>query len=104
MSIFRPPYQHRARSKKSRREQRPWASIEVLACADLEQPPAFKHSDSVRQLKRFFLIVSDENGCHRKPLLNLLQNASELRANLHIQCAERFVEQQNIRLVHKRAR
>ena len=48
--------------------------------------------------------MSDENGCYSEPLLNLLEAPPELRANLDVQCAKWFIEQQHIGLVHQRTR
>src|SRR5436190_1274152 len=103
LSVAGPADQYRARPEKCRGKQRMWPSIQRFAGADLEQPAALENSDSVRKLEGFLLVVSDQDRSHAKPLLNLFEGAPELRANLHIQRAERFVKQQDIGLISESA-
>src|SRR5258708_5486253 len=58
-------------TEKRRRKQRMWPGIQRFAGTDLEQPSPLEHSDSVGQLKRFFLIVSNKDRRYAEPLLNL---------------------------------
>ena len=56
------------------------------------------------KLKRFDLIVGDENHGDIHALLQRLQLAAHLFAQLRIQVAERFVEQKHFRRKNQRAR
>jgi len=60
--------------------------------------------DRVRQLERFLLVVRDED----RRDVHLVVEAQEPRAKLHphagVECAERLVEQQHLRLRRKCAR
>src|SRR5262245_20769305 len=101
---FGPADQDGARAQKRRNEQGTGPRVEILGRANLEDTAALDYRDAICQLECFFLIVSDQNRCHSKLLLDVLETAPELGSYLDVQSAERLVQQQNIRLVCKSPR
>src|SRR5581483_12253127 len=58
----------------------------------------------VSQLERVPLIVGHQNGGDSKLMMNVLQALPELDPGLQIERAERLIEQEDLRLIGKRAR
>src|SRR5579859_4345958 len=56
------------------------------------------HDDSVRQGHAFGLIVGDEHARDARSLLQLLQPGAHVHAQLGVEIAERFVQQEQVRL------
>src|SRR5471032_1908720 len=71
--------------------------IDVLRTANLLHMPTIQHHDPVRDFKRLFLIVRDENSRDVQVVVQTPQPATQLLADLGIECAERLVEQQHLR-------
>ena len=61
----------------------------------LDDPAGVHHRDAVRNRQRFFLIVGDEHRRDPEPALDLLDLHPHLLAQLGVEVAERFVEQEH---------
>ena len=60
-------------------------------------------TDAVRHIDGFFLIVSDVNKRDPQLLLQTFQFQLHLSAQLQIQCSQRFIQQQHLRLIDHRS-
>ena len=79
------------------------ALINVGGGADLLDPPGVHHDDAVGEIERLLLIVGDEHRGDVARLVDLAQPAPQVLADLGIERAEGFVEQQQARLDRQRA-
>ena len=77
--------------------------VDVARLADLLDPPVAHHRESVRHRHRFFLVVRDVQERDPDLLLDPLQLELHLLAKLQVERAERFVEQEQARIVDERA-
>ncbi len=78
--------------------------VHGLGVGDLFDVTVEHDGDAVAHRHRFFLVVRDEDECDSKSRLQQLQFDLHLLAQLAVECAERFVEQQDARPVHQSAR
>ena len=72
--------------------------------ADLGNPPALEDGEPVAHGERLLLVVSDEDEGDSDVLLDRLELDLHLMAELQVQGAERFVEQQDLRAIDQGAR
>ncbi len=72
--------------------------IDVVGRADLFDLALAHDDDAVGKLQRFLLVVSDEDGGVAGAIVKLAQPAAQFLADLGIERAEGFVEQQDARL------
>ncbi len=73
-----------------------WAGIDVLATADLLDAAAVHQHDPVRHAHRLVLVVRHEQEGDAEPVLDLLELALDLPAQLEVERAQRLVEQQQL--------
>ena len=77
--------------------------VDILRGADLLHLAAVHDHDGIRHGKRFFLIVGDIDKGDVHLALQPLELQLHLLAQLQVQCAQRLVQQQNLRLVDQTA-
>ena len=79
-----------------------WRIVNILRGTDLLNLSVAHDNDFVRHRQRFFLVVCDKNKGNADLLLDPFQLVLHLLAQLQIQCSERFVKQQDLRLIDQR--
>jgi hypothetical protein len=87
------PNEHGAAAEEAGDEQRLRVRIELLRLAEFEQHAAIEHTDAVAKLERLILVVRHQDRRHAEPALDFLETAPELRADFHIERAERLIQQ-----------
>src|SRR5262245_2324533 len=101
----RPPLdatdEHRAAADERGGEQRARSRVERLGAANLDQAAAVHDANAIGELERFLLVVRDEQRRDLQPVMDRTQATAQLLANLHVECAERLIEQQHLRLVRE---
>jgi hypothetical protein len=80
-------------------ESRGGLRVQVVGVAHLEQPPMIHDANRIGQRKGFFLIVRHQDRGDPELALHRADGPPQFFADLCIQRAERFVQQQNLRLV-----
>ena len=78
--------------------------VDLRGRADLLDPTVVEHRDAVAHRERFLLVVGDEDERDADLVLYALELDLHLLAQLQVERAERFVEQEHPRPVHQRAR
>ena len=78
--------------------------IEPLSRVNLIHPAAAHDGDAVGKGERLFLVMRDEDEGDADFALELAKFDLHLLAQLLVECAQRFVEQQNLGIAHERAR
>ena len=85
-------------------ETRRGLRVQVVRIADFEQAAVIHDADGVGQREGFFLVVRHQHGGDAELALHGADGAPKFFADLRVQRAEGFVEQQHLRLVRQRAR
>ena len=67
-------------------------------------PAGVHHHDTVGDLHRLFLVVRDDHGRGVRLVVQTAEPDPQLLAHARVECAERFVEQQHLRIDCERAR
>ena len=70
--------------------------INLCRGANLFNLAVVHHNNSAGHFQSFVLIVSDEQACDLNLLVQLTQPTAQFFADFGIQCAKRFVKQQNL--------
>ena len=78
--------------------------VYILGRSDLLNDAVIHNDDGVAHRKRLFLVVRNINECDSHALLDFLQFGLHFLSQLQIQCAERLVKKQNLRVVRQCAR
>ena len=91
-------------TEESRHEAGGRVTVETLRAADFQQAAHLHDANPVRERKRFLLIVGDQDGAHADTALHRAHGLAQLDADLGVERAERFVQQQNGGLVRQRTR
>lgn len=71
--------------------------VELLRVSVLRNRAVAHHYDAVSEIKCFFAVVGDENTGEAQLALQTFQLLTQILAHLHVQRAERFVEEGNFR-------
>ncbi len=104
LSIHR-RHRHLARlADEAEDEGRAGAVIDLVRRAHLFDPALAHDAEPVGQFQRLFLIVRDEYGGVTGALVDFAQPPAQLAADLGIESAKGFVEQQDARFDRKGAR
>ncbi|MPM45846.1 hypothetical protein SDC9_92538 [bioreactor metagenome] len=77
--------------------------VDIRRSADLLNDAVLKHDDGVAHGQRFLLIMGDIDKRNAEALLHVLQFNLHFLAELEVERAERFVEEEHLRFVDKRA-
>jgi len=91
-------------SKERRDEAGRGTVVQLIGLAALQQTTEVHHPDPVSEGERFLLIVRDEHGGDLQLALDLADRTTQLLADLRVERAEWFVEQQHRGLVRQRTR
>src|SRR5207302_2390503 len=59
---------------------------------------------SVRECKRLLMVMGDEDRCQAELVVYRPQHVAKFPTNLGVECAEGFVQQQDMRIAGERAR
>src|SRR6185503_15200684 len=78
--------------------------IKLLRRAHLLERAFAQQHDAIGKLKRFLLIMGDEDRGETGALVQIAQPASQLTPHLGVERAKRFVQQEQIRLNRQRSR
>jgi hypothetical protein len=99
-----PAIESRDRTEETHHERIRRIVVDVVRSPDLLNPTTGKHDDVVRDVHRLFLIMRDEHGRHVHLVVQPTQPRTQFLAHLRIECAERLVKQQHLRLDRECAR
>ena len=77
--------------------------IQLRRAADLFDARIVHHRDLARHVHCLGLVVGDEDGGHVHLVMEATQPFAQLGPNAGVECAERLIEQQNLRLRRERA-
>src|ERR1700716_3801894 len=91
-------------AKKVAHEWRSWVVVQLAGWPDLLDVALVHHRNKVGHAQRFKLVVRNEEHGDAESLLEEFHFHSHLLAQLCIQVAEWFVQQQQLRLVDESAR
>src|SRR5215470_1443497 len=92
------------RAQKRRDEFGLRVVVDFVGRAELFQPPTVENGDLIAHLHRLFLIVSDEERGNAQLSQQGPDLAPQPGPRLRVERAERFVDEQQVRLVSQRAR
>jgi hypothetical protein len=77
--------------------------VELARRRDLDEPSAIHHRDAIRHRHRLLLVVGHDQEGGAKPDLDVHELELGLLAQLLVECRERLVEEQHLRLFRQRA-
>ena len=77
--------------------------VELAWAAGLLEAPVVDHGDLVGDLHRLVLVVSHEDRRHVHHVVEPAEPFAQLRADTGVECAERLVEEEHLRLGRERA-
>jgi hypothetical protein len=85
-------------------ETRGGLGVEIVGIADFQQPAVVHHADGVGQREGLFLVVCHQHGGDAELALHGADGTAQFLADLRVERAEGFVEQQHLGLVRQGAR
>src|SRR3954453_6510720 len=94
---------HARRADEARHERVDRLLVELRGRADLLEPALVHHRDAVTHRHRLDLVVGDVDRGRADLLLQLLDLAARLHAQLGVEVRERLVHQEHLRVAHERA-
>src|SRR3954462_4955188 len=78
--------------------------MDLVRCSELLKLSVVQDRDTVGQLQRLILVVSDEDRGLARALVDIAQPAAKVFSHLRIQSPERLVQEQHPRLNRQRPR
>src|SRR5204863_7873218 len=94
---------HVRATDKTRDKCRARTRVELTRRGKLLDLALVEYGDAIRHRQRLALIVRDVHERDAEPALQTLELDLHLFAQLEVECTQRLVEQQNLRLVDQRA-
>jgi hypothetical protein len=90
--------------KEGSHKARAGLEVSLFRRADLLDAALVQHRNPVGEREGFFLIVADEQKSDAHAALEVFELGAHLLAQTRVQCGERLVQQQHVRLDDQRAR
>src|SRR6185437_2705421 len=94
--------EERPRADEPGGEERLRRPVDRLGIGDLFQPAGVHHADELGDAERLVLIVGDEDERRAEILVDPQELLPESEADVAVECAEGFVQQQHLGPVHER--
>ncbi len=79
-----------------------WIGVQPIPLSDLDDPPQVHHGDAVAYVLNYCQVVRNEQQRQIEFPLEFLQQVQDLRLNRHIECRDRFICHNEVRLQDER--